>query len=104
MRGTPYVMRRELLLGPSGAPCSPPPFGALVAVDLATGARKWEVPLGWVAPDAPPETRAWGSPNLGGAIVTAGGLGFIAATLDQRLRAFDLETRAEGGRARLAGG
>ena len=104
MRGTPYVMRRELLLGPSGAPCSPPPFGALVAVDLATGARKWEVPLGWFAPDAPPETRAWGSPNLGGAIVTAGGLVFIAATLDQRLRAFDIETGAELWSARLPAG
>jgi quinoprotein glucose dehydrogenase len=33
-----------------------------------------------------------GSINLGGAIVTAGGLVFIAATLDQRLRAFDIET------------
>ena len=104
MRGTPYVLRRELLLGPSGAPCSPPPFGALVAVDLATGARKWEVPLGWFAPDAPPETRAWGSPNLGGAIVTAGGLVFIAATLDQRLRAFDIETGAELWSARLPAG
>jgi len=104
MRGTPYVMRRELLLGPSGAPCSPPPFGALVAVDLATGARKWEVPLGWFAPDAPPEARAWGSPNLGGAIVTAGGLVFIAATLDQRLRAFDIETGAELWSARLPAG
>jgi quinoprotein glucose dehydrogenase len=104
MRGTPYVMRRELLLGPSGAPCSPPPFGALVAVDLATGARRWEVPLGWFAPDAPTETRAWGSPNLGGAIVTAGGLVFIAATLDQRLRAFDIETGAELWSARLPAG
>jgi quinoprotein glucose dehydrogenase len=104
MRGTPYVMRRELLLGPSGAPCWPPPFGALVAIDLATGARKWEVPLGWFAPDAPPDTRAWGSPNLGGAIVTAGGLVFIAATLDQRIRAFDIETGAELWSARLPAG
>ena len=104
MRGTPYVMRRELLLGPTGAPCSPPPFGALVAIDLATGARKWEVPLGWFAPDAPPETRAWGSPNLGGAIITAGGLVFIAATLDQRLRAYDIESGAELWSARLPAG
>jgi quinoprotein glucose dehydrogenase len=73
-------------------------------VDLATGARKWEVPLGWFAPDAPPETRAWGSPNLGGPIVTAGGLVFIAATLDQRIRAFDIETGAELWSARLPAG
>ena len=75
-----------------------------MAVDLATGARKWEVPLGWFAPAAPPEARARGSPNLGGAIVTAAGLVFIAATLDQRLRAFDIETGAAPWSARLPAG
>jgi quinoprotein glucose dehydrogenase len=92
MRGTPYVMRRSILFGPSGMPCSPPPFGSLVAVDLATGATKWDVPLGTVAPDAPP---GLGSPNLGGPIVTAGGLVFIAATLDQKIRAYDVDTGQE---------
>ena len=43
MRGTPYVMRRRMLLAPSGVPCTPPPFGTLVAIDLKTGARLWEV-------------------------------------------------------------
>ena len=87
MRGTPYVMRRRLLLAPSGLPCTPPPFGTLVAIDLKTGAR-WEVPLGsFVAPfgpDVAAKIRAdWGSPNLGGPIVTAGGLVFIGAALDR---------------------
>ena len=104
MRGTPFVMRREILLGPSGAPCMPPPFGTLVAIDLASGGRKWEVPLGTFAPDAPPATASWGSPNLGGPIVTAGGLVFIAATLDQRIRAFDIETGQELWSARLPAG
>ncbi len=101
MRGTPYVMRRSILLGPSGAPCSPPPFGALVAVDLATGARRWEVPLGTFAPNG---AAGLGSPNLGGPIVTAGGLVFIAATLDQRIRAFDVETGKELWSAALPAG
>ena len=39
MRGTPFVMRRRLLLAPSRLPCTPPPFGALVAIDLRTGGR-----------------------------------------------------------------
>jgi quinoprotein glucose dehydrogenase len=63
-----------------------------VAVDLGTGAIKWDVPLGNIAPDAPP---GLGSPNLGGPIVTAGGLVFIAATLDRKIRAFDVETGQE---------
>ena len=100
MRGTPYVMRRRILLSPSGLPCTPPPFGALVAIDLRTGGRKWEVPLGSVSGLVKPEMAAklapdWGSPNLGGPIVTAGGVVFIAATLDRALHAYDIETGRE---------
>ena len=100
MRGTPYVMRRRILLAPSGVPCTPPPFGTLVAIDLKTGARLWESPLGSVAGLVGPEMAAklapdWGSPNLGGPIVTAGGVVFIAAALDRALHAFDVETGRE---------
>ena len=93
MRGTPYVMRRRLLWGPSGMPCTPPPFGALRAIDLATGALRWEVALGALNPDA--AMLGSGSPNLGGPIVTAGGLVFIAATLDRRFHAYDIDTGKE---------
>ena len=98
MRGTPYMMRRRILRAPSGLPCTPPPFGTLVAVSLATGERVWEVPLGNVSALAgdgatlPPD---WGSPSLGGPIVTAGGLVFQAGTLDRSIRAFDIETGRE---------
>ncbi|HMJ58854.1 MAG TPA: pyrroloquinoline quinone-dependent dehydrogenase [Gemmatimonadales bacterium] len=90
MRGTPYVMRRRLILGPSGLPCTPPPFGALVAVNLNTGGIAWRVPLGTMG-----DTPNLGSPNLGGPIVTAGGLVFIGATLEHVFRAFDVETGRE---------
>ena len=112
MRGTPWTMRRRLLLGPSGAPCTPPPFGALVAIDLRTGRKRWEVPLGSPAhlPGMSDEAAAAmaaakvGSPNLGGPVVTAGGLVFVAATLDRHLRAFDIETGRELWKAELPAG
>ena len=100
MWGTPYVMRRRMILSPSGLPCTPPPFGTLVAVDLKTGSRLWDVPLGSLTRPLPPDQAAkvpaeWGSPNLGGPIVTAGGLVFIAAALDRWLHAYDIETGRE---------
>jgi len=100
MHGTPYVMRRRILLAPSRLPCSPPPFGSLVAVDLRTGALRWSVPLGSLSALLPKELTGkvpadWGSPNLGGPIVTAGGLVFIGASLDRALHAFDIDTGRE---------
>ena len=100
MQGTPYVMRRRLLVGPSGLPCSPPPFGALVAVDLRTGGKLWEVPLGSMTRPFGPDMAAtvldeWGSPNLGGPIATAGGVVFIGAALDRWLHAYDIESGRE---------
>lgn len=91
-----YLMYREPLLAPSGAPCNPPPWGVLMAIDLATGAVRWEVPLGTVPfLSSVPEASRWGSINLGGSIVTGGGLIFIAASMDTYLRAFDVETGKE---------
>jgi quinoprotein glucose dehydrogenase len=66
----------------------------------------WEVPLGTLrdfpAPGLPaPNDSAIGVPNLGGPILTASGLVFIAATLDHYLRAFDIETGRELWKGRL---
>jgi len=109
MRGTPYVMRRQFMFGPGGAPCSPPPFGSLVAIDLNTGAKKWDVPLGTLGPLLPAgvdsaQAVALGSVNLGGAINTAGGVVFIGAALDHVLHAFDIETGRELWRGALPAG
>jgi quinoprotein glucose dehydrogenase len=87
-RGTPYGMYREALVSPGGLPCNPPPWGALTAVDLATGDVRWEVPLG-TSPELP---TIPGSVNFGGALTTASGLIFIGAARDTTLRAFDIET------------
>lgn len=102
MEGAPYALWRGPLLSPLGAPCNPPPWGTLTAVDLVTGEVLWESTLGSTRDQAPfPMWLPWGSPNLGGSLVTAGGLVFIGATTDKFLRAFDADTGEEIWRARL---
>jgi quinoprotein glucose dehydrogenase len=94
--GAPYGSRRELLRSPLGLPCSPPPWGTLVAIDANAGRIRWQVPLGTMSDYAHvPAPAAWGSPSLGGPLVTAGGLVFIAASMDHYLRAYDVESGRE---------
>ena len=95
----------ETLVSPFGVPCNPPPWGTLVALDLDRGEKVWEVPFGTTRDMAPwPFWREFGLPSMGGPIVTAGGLVFIAASLDDYLRAYDVETGEELWRARLPAG
>ena len=75
-------------------PCSAPPFGELIAVDVNTAAIVWRVPLG-VFDDL--KARGFdktGTPNMGGTIATVEGLVFVGGTIDKRFRAFDSETGA----------
>jgi quinoprotein glucose dehydrogenase len=76
-------------------PCQKPPWGFLTAISLDTGDFRWRSVLGVVdeliAKGIPPT----GSPNIGGSLVTAGGLVFIGATNDKRFRAFDKDTGKE---------
>lgn len=93
MKGTPYTVEINALVSPLGIPCNAPPWGKLVAVDLIGGDILWETALGSVHELGPfplPFHIDWGTPNLGGGIATAGGLFFIASTMDRQLRAFDL--------------
>ena len=73
-------------------PCQNPPFGELVAVDLASGNIAWRSVLGRIEALEAIGVRDTGSVNLGGSIATAGGLVFIGATNDSRFRAFESKT------------
>lgn len=92
--GVTYGMVRRILRSPGAQlPCNPPPWGFLTAVDLAHGTIHWQVPLGSFDPSNPAVPP--GTLSLGGPIVTAGGLVFIAGTWDPFIRAFDVETGKE---------
>lgn len=73
-------------------PAIKPPWGTLNAVDLNTGEYLWKVTLGEYPELTKKGIPATGTENHGGPIVTAGGLLFIAATYDEKLRAFDTKT------------
>jgi quinoprotein glucose dehydrogenase len=92
LRGTPYRVVGEVFLSPLGIPCTPTPWGMLTAIDMGTGKTKWSIPLGTIKRYGItiPQSWGWGSPNVGGPIVTAGGLIFIGATMDEQFRALDL--------------
>jgi quinoprotein glucose dehydrogenase len=75
-------------------PCTPTPWGQLVAVNVNTGKIAWRSTLG-VTDNLPEGKQSTGRPGLGGAIVTGSGLIFIGATDDARFRAFDEKTGKE---------
>ena len=95
MRGSEYVGIRGVLRSflPGEPPCNPPPWGSLTALDMNTGKTKWKIPFGQLdlfGPIKSPES--WGAPNMGGPIITKGGLIFIGASPDKAIRAYDVKT------------
>jgi quinoprotein glucose dehydrogenase len=80
------------LLDDRGKPVIEPPWGTLSAIDLNTGETLWRVPLGDDPEIDDPDHPVTGTENYGGPVVTAGGLVFIAATRDEKIRAFHART------------
>lgn len=81
----------------TGLLCTQPPYGGIRAFDLASGKTLWDRPLGTARANGPWGIESHlpiniGTPNNGGAGVTAGGLVFIAAATDNLFRAIDIET------------
>jgi quinoprotein glucose dehydrogenase len=94
--GTPYRQVYDNMMSMFGAPCNAPPWGKLAGINITTGKKIWEIPLGTTRDEAPwPFWLHTGVPNQGGAITTASGLTFIAGTTDRYFRAFATATGRE---------
>jgi quinoprotein glucose dehydrogenase len=105
MEGAPYTLTRGLLTSPLGLPCSPPPWGVMVAVDLSTGKIVWRQKIGTTEDIAPGGLALkLGTPNIGGPVITQGGVIFHSGTLDYYLRAYDINTGHELWKERLPAG
>jgi len=87
-----YMDGYKKLVTKDGLYGSNPPWGLLTAIDMNTGMKKWQVPLGEIDSLSAQGYAPTGTENYGGPVVTAGGVLFIAATKDEKIRAFDKET------------
>jgi len=81
----------------TGMLCKQPPYGGIRAIDMRTGETIWDRALGEARTNGPFGIPSMlpvriGTPNNGGAVVTASGLVFIAAATDNLIRAIDLST------------
>jgi quinoprotein glucose dehydrogenase len=109
--GVPYAVNVNAgwRLPWTGLLCKEPPYGGIRAIDLKTGRQIWDRPLGTARKNGPfgiPSglNMEIGTPNNGGAVVTASGLIFIAAATDDLIRAIDLKTGKTVWSAHLPGG
>ncbi|GAB3710650.1 hypothetical protein GCM10027592_47530 [Spirosoma flavus] len=89
----PYKVKGYIKFQDSkGYPAIKPPWGTLSAIDLNTGEYKWKIPLGEESELKAKGIDNTGTENYGGPVVTASGVLFIAATKDEKFRAFDKKT------------
>ncbi|MBN6401587.1 pyrroloquinoline quinone-dependent dehydrogenase [Enterobacter hormaechei] len=93
--GAPYGMRLLVASNWLGMPCWQPPFGEIVAIDMHTGDVKWRRPVGASQQYGFFMPESWGSPTIGGPAVTAGGVIFIGASMDAKVRAYSVESGEE---------
>jgi quinoprotein glucose dehydrogenase len=103
--GAPYGLLQSVFVSSWGIPCTKPPWGELVAVDLRAGDVAWRVPFGTTRGIAPwPFWFDWGLPAMGGPLLTQSGVLFIGAAMDGYFRAYDVETGEELWRDALPAG
>lgn len=103
--GAPYAIRLAAFLSPFGIPCNEPPWGYVAGVDLRTGKIAWQHRNGTVQDETVLPIRfRMGVPNIGGPIITGGGVAFLSGAMDYYLRAYDLTTGRQLWEGRLPAG
>lgn len=103
--GAPFAVKLSPFTSVLGIPCHEPPWGYVAAADLTTGEVIWQHKNGSVRDLAPvPLPFEVGVPNLGGPIMTAGGVAFLSGTLDYYVRAYDVTTGEQLWNSRLPAG
>ncbi|WLD56825.1 glucose/quinate/shikimate family membrane-bound PQQ-dependent dehydrogenase [Salinispirillum sp. LH 10-3-1] len=103
--GAPYAVDMKPFLSMIGVPCQQPPWGYVAGVDLKTGEIAYKHRNGTIRDLSPiPLPIKMGVPGIGGPIITESGVVFLAATVDDYLRAYDLATGEQIWQARLPAG
>lgn len=103
--GAPYAVQLSAFTSALGLPCQEPPWGYVAGADLTTGKIAWKHKNGTVIDSSPlPLPFKMGVPNLGGPIITAGGVAFLSGTLDYYVRAYDLSNGKQLWQSRLPAG
>jgi quinoprotein glucose dehydrogenase len=103
--GAPYAVKLAPFVSVLGLPCQAPPWGYVAAADLTTGKVTWKHKNGTTRDAAPvPLPFRMGVPNLGGPIMTAGGVAFLSGTIDYYVRAYDVSTGKQLWESRLPAG
>jgi len=103
--GGPYSVSLKPFLSPLGVPCQQPPWGYVVGVDLNTDEKAWQHKNGTIRDMTPlPLKIKLGMPGIGGPVITRGGVVFMAASLDDYIRGYDLTSGKQIWEARLPAG
>lgn len=103
--GAPYAIHLGPFTSVLGLPCQQPPWGYVAGADLTTGKIVWRHKNGTTRDSSPiPLPLPMGVPNLGGPIMTAGGVAFLSGTIDYYVRAYDVSDGRQLWEARLPAG
>ncbi|WP_369920607.1 glucose/quinate/shikimate family membrane-bound PQQ-dependent dehydrogenase [Marinomonas polaris] len=103
--GAEYAVQLKPFLSPLGVPCQQPPWGYVAGADLKTGKTVWKHKNGTIEDMTPFKLPIkMGMPGIGGPVITDGGVVFMAASVDNYLRAYDMSTGEELWKGRLPAG